>query len=57
MSLENWGEIPCKKNPWLILFGVVGFDGLCLDDDCCITLIEGFTLGGDSAGYITWGKT
>ena len=39
--------------PILILFSIVGFDGLCLDDDCGITLIEGFTLGGDSAGYIT----
>ena len=41
----------------LILFSIVGFNSFDLDDDCGITLIEGFTLGGDSAGYITRGKS
>ena len=52
MGIENWGNIPCKRNPRLILFGVVGFDSLDLDDDCSIALREGFTLGGDSAGDV-----
>ena len=52
MSLENWRDIPFKRNPQLILFGVVGFDSLDLDDDCSIALREGFTLGGDSAGDV-----
>ena len=36
----------------LILFGVVGFDSLDLDDDCCIALSKGFAFSGNSAGDI-----
>ena len=57
MGIENWGDIPCKRNPRLILFGVVGFDSLDLDDDCSIALREGFTLGGDSAGNVARGES
>ena len=52
MGIENWGDIPFKRNPRLILFGVVGFDSLDLDDDCSIALRERTALGGDSAGDV-----
>ena len=41
----------------LILFGVVGFDGFGLDDNCCITFGHGSTFGGDGAGYIARGES
>ena len=41
----------------LILFGVVGFDGFCLDDDCCVASGEGTAFGGDGAGYIARGQS
>ena len=36
----------------LILFSIVGFDGLCLDDDCGITLSEGLAFGCDRTGDV-----
>ena len=52
--------VPCKlgrnslsKKQQLILFGVVGLNGLDLDDDCGIALSEGLAFGSDSTGYIT----
>ena len=50
----NGGEILCKIDRFgLILFSIVGFDSLDLDDDCCISLGEGLAFCCDSAGYIT----
>ena len=51
-------KILCKIDRLgLILFSIVGFDSLDLDDDCGITLSEGLAFGCDSAGYITRGKS
>ena len=55
--LENWGRNSLSKKLQLILFGVVGLNGLDLDDDCGISLGEGLAFCCDSAGYITWGKS
>ena len=41
----------------LILFGVVGFDGFGLDDNCCITFGHGSAFGSDGAGYIARGES
>ena len=46
-----------SKKLQLILFGVVGLNGLDLDDDCGITLSEGLAFCCDSTGYITRGKS
>ena len=47
-------KILCKIDRLgLILFSIVGFDSLDLDDDCGITLSEGRACCCDSAGYIT----
>ena len=47
-------KILCKIDRLgLILFSIVGFDGLDLDDDCGISLGEGLAFCCDSAGYIT----
>ena len=48
----------CKwKRATLIFLRVVGFDGFCLDDDCCVASGEGSAFGGDGAGYITRGES
>ena len=39
----------------LILFSIVGFNGLRLDDDCRIASGERSTFCGDGSGYITRG--
>ena len=57
MSLENWGRNSLSKKLQLILFGVVGLNGLDLDDDCGITLSERLAFCCDSTGYITRGKS
>ena len=47
-------KILCKIDRLgLILFSIVGFDSLDLDDDCGISLGEGLAFGRDCAGYIT----
>ena len=49
------GRNSLSKKLQLILFGVVGLNGLDLDDDCGISLGEGLAFCCDSAGYITRG--
>ena len=39
----------------LILFSIVGLDGLRLDDDSCIASGERSAFCGDGSGYITRG--
>ena len=47
-------KILCKIDRFgLILFSIVGFDSLDLDDDCGISLGEGLAFCCDSASYIT----
>ena len=41
----------------LILFSIVGFNGLCLDDDSRIASSERSAFCGDSSGYITRGQS
>ena len=41
----------------LILFGVVGFDGFGLDDNCCITFGHGSAFSGNGTGHITRGES
>ena len=41
----------------LILFGVVGLDGLGLDDDSGVAASEGAALGGDGACDIARGQS
>ena len=67
--LVNWGEFLEKSNGRvllhgyqvllvevvLILFSIVGLDGLRLDDDSCIASGERSTFSGDGSGYITRG--
>ena len=67
--LVNWGEFLEKSNGRvllhccqvllmevvLILFSIVGFNGLRLDDDCRIASGERSTFSGDGSGYITRG--
>ena len=51
-------KILCKIDRLgLILFSIVGFDSLDLDDDCGISLGEGLAFCCDSTGYITRGKS
>ena len=49
------GIIPAECR--LILLGVIGFDGLGLDDDGGIAAGEGAALGGDGAGDIARGES
>ena len=41
----------------LILFSIVGLDGLRLDDDSCIASGERSAFCGDGSGYITRGQS
>ena len=41
----------------LILFSIVGLDGLRLDDDSCIASGERSAFSGDGSGYITRGQS